>query len=196
MSRRKAAVKREVLKDPLFESELLTKFMNIVMRGGKKSTAEKIVYGALDKLVERNRSKSKPDVEGADEGGEGSGSKTLTPGKKNVEAGIKDSEIARKIAIEIFEKALNSVRPTVEVRSRRVGGATYQIPVEVRTDRGMALAMRWLVTSAGARGEKSMKLRLAGEISDATEGKGGAIKKREEMHRMAKANQAFAHYRW
>lgn len=198
MSRRKAAAKREILKDPLFGSELLTKFMNVVMRRGKKSVAEKIVYGALDKLVERNldKSKSEGQSEGGDEGSGGIKDSTSKKKTKAVATGIRDSENARKVALEIFEKALNTVRPTVEVRSRRVGGATYQIPVEVRTDRGLALAMRWIVESAGARGEKSMKLRLAGEISDAMDGKGGAIKKREEMHRMAKANQAFAHYRW
>ncbi|MEI8054617.1 MAG: 30S ribosomal protein S7 [bacterium] len=169
MARRKSAAKREVLPDPLFGGMLLTKFMNVVMRRGKKSIAEKIVYGSLQKIVERKA------------GGEGS---------------IYANESSRKVAIEIFEKSLDALKPTVEVRSRRVGGATYQIPVEVRPDRKIALAMRWLVEAAHVRSEKGMVLRLANEILDTLEGKGGAIKKREDVHKMAKANQAFAHYRW
>lgn len=169
MARRKAAAKREVLPDPLFGGELLTKFMNVVMRCGKKSVAEKIVYGSLQKIVER---------------------------KANGEGDIRTSEGARKAALDFFEKSLDALKPTVEVRSRRVGGATYQIPVEVRPDRKVALAMRWLVEAAGLRSEKGMVLRLANEILDALEGKGGAVKKREDVHKMAKANQAFAHYRW
>ena len=169
MARRKAAAKREVLPDPLFGGTLLTKFMNVVMRCGKKSIAEKIVYGSLQKIVER---------------------------KSSGEGDIRVSENARKIAIEMFEKSLDALKPTVEVRSRRVGGATYQIPVEVRPDRKNALAMRWLVEAANLRSEKGMIARLASEILDALEGKGGAVKKREDVHRMAKANQAFAHYRW
>ena len=157
MSRRNVAAKREILPDPKFGNRTLSKFMNIVMQSGKKSVAEKIVYGALDQVAEKNKS------------GE---------------------------PLDVFEKALENIRPMVEVKSRRVGGATYQVPIEVRGERGMALAMRWLVDSARKRGEKTMGLRLAGEILDANESKGTAVKKREDTHRMAEANKAFAHYRW
>ena len=156
MARRRVAAKREILPDPKFGNRTLSKFMNIVMQDGKKSVAEKIVYGALDRVAEKS-----------------SGD-----------------------AMEAFEKALGNIRPMVEVKSRRVGGATYQVPIEVRGDRGMALAMRWLADSARKRSEKSMGMRLAGEILDAVESKGSAVKKREETHRMAEANKAFAHYRW
>lgn len=176
MARRKPAAKRKLLKDPLFDSEILTKFMNVVMHSGKKSVAEKIVYGSLAKAVERAKGKK-------------------SEGSKTAET-IFDSAALRKQALELFEKALEAVMPTVEVKSRRVGGATYQIPVEVRSDRRIALAMRWLVDAAGLRNEKSMAARLAAEFADAIDGKGGAIKKREDVHKMAKANQAFAHYRW
>lgn len=175
MARRKAAAKRTVLPDPMFGSEVLTKFINIVMRRGKRSVAEKIVYGALEKIAASNKGKAK---------------------SEKAHESIKTSAATRKTALELFEKGLEAVQPTVEVKSRRVGGATYQIPVEVRPDRRIALAMRWLVTAAMARAEKSMAFRLAAEILDAIEGKGGAIKKREDVHKMAKANQAFAHYRW
>jgi small subunit ribosomal protein S7 len=156
MPRRRVAAKREILPDPKFHSQVLAKFINHVMESGKKSVAERIVYGALDKVAER--SKQNP--------------------------------------VELFEKALDALRPAVEVKSRRVGGATYQVPVEVRPSRRTALAMRWLVDSARNRGEKSMPLRLAGEIMDAVEGKGAAVKKREDVHRMAEANKAFSHYRF
>ena len=156
MARRRVAAKREILPDPKYGNRTLSKFMNIVMLDGKKSVAEKIVYGALDRVAEKSSSD----------------------------------------ALEMFEKALGNIRPMVEVKSRRVGGATYQVPIEVRGDRGMALAMRWLVDSARKRSEKSMGMRLAGEILDAVESKGSAVKKREETHRMAEANKAFAHYRW
>jgi small subunit ribosomal protein S7 len=156
MARRRVAAKREILPDPKFGNVTLSKFMNIVMQSGKKSVAEKIVYGALDRIAEKG--KSEP--------------------------------------VEVFEKALGNVKPMVEVKSRRVGGATYQVPVEVRGERGMALAMRWLVDAARRRGEKSMGMRLAGELLDAAENKGSAVKKREDTHRMAEANKAFAHYRW
>lgn len=169
MARRKAAAKREILPDPLFGSQLLAKFINVLMCNGKKSVAEKIVYGALAEVA---KSKAKND------------------GDINV------SESVRKIVLEMFEKVLDTLKPTVEVRSCRVGGATYQIPVEVKPSRGLALAMRWLVEAANSRGERGMVLRLAGEVSDVIDGKGGAIKKREDVHKMAKANQAFAHYRW
>ena len=156
MPRRRVAAKREIIPDPKFGNERLAKFMNHVMVSGKKSVAEKIVYGALEKVEER--SKEQP--------------------------------------LEMFEKALESIQPLVEVKSRRVGGATYQVPVEVRPARRLALAMRWLVDAARSRGEKSMDLRLAGEILDAAEGKGAAVKKREDVHRMAEANKAFSHYRF
>jgi len=156
MPRRRVAAKREIIPDPKFGNERLAKFMNHVMVSGKKSVAEKIVYGALNKVEER--SKEQP--------------------------------------LEMFEKALESIQPLVEVKSRRVGGATYQVPVEVRPARRLALAMRWLVDAARSRGEKSMDLRLAGEILDAAEGKGAAVKKREDVHRMAEANKAFSHYRF
>ncbi|HCE41007.1 MAG TPA: 30S ribosomal protein S7, partial [Alcanivorax sp.] len=153
MPRRRVVAKREILPDPKFGSQLLAKFMNHVMVDGKKSVAERIVYGALDTVAER----------------------------KNGEP------------LELFEKALDNIRPMVEVKSRRVGGATYQVPVEVRPSRRTALAMRWLVDSARKRGEKSMAQRLAGEVMDAAEGKGAAMKKREDVHRMAEANKAFSH---
>ena len=156
MPRRRVAAKREIIPDPKFGNERLAKFMNHVMVSGKKSVAERIVYGALSKVEER--SKEQP--------------------------------------LDMFEKALESIQPLVEVKSRRVGGATYQVPVEVRPARRMALAMRWLVDAARSRGEKSMDLRLAGEILDAAEGKGAAVKKREDVHRMAEANKAFSHYRF
>lgn len=174
MPRRREVPKREVLPDPKHHSELLAKFINVLMVSGKKSTAEKIIYGALTVLEDRIKKIKKTDDEG-DASGSVSGS-----------AGV----------LRYFEQALDNVRPTVEVRSRRVGGATYQVPVEVRTDRSVALGMRWIVQAARSRGEKGMMLRLAGELVDAFESKGSAVKKREETHKMAKANQAFAHFRW
>ncbi len=157
MPRRRVIAKREVLPDPKFGSKVLAKFINHVMISGKKSVAERIVYGALSTVQERT--------------------------------GVADP-------IETFEKALETIQPMVEVKSRRVGGATYQVPVEVRYSRQAALAMRWLVEAARKRGEKSMALRLAGEIVDAAGGKGAAVKKREDVHRMAEANKAFSHYRF
>ena len=156
MPRRRVPPKRDILPDPKYGNKTLAKFMNHVMVSGKKSVAEKIVYGALDKIRER---------------------------------GVTDP-------IEVFDAALEAIAPSVEVKSRRVGGATYQVPVEVRPSRRVALAMRWLVDSARNRGEKSMPLRLAGEIMDAAEGRGAAVRKREDTHRMAEANRAFAHYRF
>ncbi len=156
MPRRRVVAKRDVLPDPKFGNVTLAKFMNHVMVSGKKSVAERIVYGALDKIQSR-----------------GAGD-----------------------PLEIFVKALEAAQPMVEVKSRRVGGATYQVPVEVRPSRRAALAMRWLVEAARKRGEKSMALRLAGELSDAAEGRGSAVKKREDVHRMAEANKAFSHYRF
>jgi small subunit ribosomal protein S7 len=156
MPRRKVAAKRETLPDPKFGSQLLAKFINIVMVDGKKSVAENILYRALDQVKQKR-------------GGE---------------------------PLELLDKALDNVRPIVEVRSRRVGGATYQVPVEVRAVRQDTLAMRWLIDAARKRSEKTMAARLAGEFLDAMEQKGSAVKKKDDTHRMAEANKAFAHYRW
>lgn len=172
MPRRREVPKREILPDPKHHSELLAKFINVLMISGKKSVAETIVYDALD-LVNARLKKAKKDEDEA--GGSSSGTKGV---------------------LFYFEQALDNVRPTVEVRSRRVGGATYQVPVEVRGDRSVALGMRWIVQAARSRGEKGMMQRLAGELVDAFENKGSAVKKREDTHKMAKANQAFAHFRW
>lgn len=173
MPRRREVPKREILPDPKYQSEILARFINVLMVSGKKSIAETIVYGALQVLLDK-LSKIKKTDDAGDQGGKDSGAAVL----------------------KYFEQALDNVRPTVEVRSRRVGGATYQVPVEVRSDRSVALGMRWIVQAARGRGEKGMMLRLAGELFDAFDNKGSAVKKREEMHRMAKANQAFAHFRW
>ena len=156
MSRRHRAEEREVLPDPKFGDLVLSKFMNQIMIDGKKSTAERIVYGALDIVEER----------------------------------------LKRDPIELFHDALDNVSPSVEVRSRRVGGATYQVPVEVRVERRQALAIRWMVAAARARNENTMRERLAGELLDAANGRGNAVKKREDTHRMAEANRAFSHYRW
>ncbi|MFC3908592.1 30S ribosomal protein S7 [Legionella dresdenensis] len=174
MPRRREVPKREILPDPKHHSELLAKFINVLMVSGKKSIAEKIIYGALDLLNDRVKKAKKNDEDGDEGSATGSASGVL----------------------RYFEQALDNVRPTVEVRSRRVGGATYQVPVEVRFDRSIALGMRWIVQAARSRGEKGMMLRLAGELMDAYENKGSAAKKREDTHKMAKANQAFAHFRW
>ena len=157
MPRRRVIAAREILPDPKFGSKTLAKFINHVMVDGKKSVAESIVYGALDRVVEKNS--------GVD-------------------------------PVQFFEDTLERVRPMVEVKARRVGGATYQVPMEVRPSRRTALAMRWLVDAAAKRSEKSMALRLAGELLDAADGKGNAQKKRDEVHRMAEANKAFSHYRF
>lgn len=156
MPRRRVITKREILPDPKYQSQTVAKFINHVMVSGKKAVAERIVYGALTRIEERDRADP----------------------------------------VDVFEKALEAVAPSVEVKSRRVGGATYQVPVEVRPSRRQALAMRWLVDSARSRGEKSMAMRLAGELADAAEGRGAAVKKREDTHRMAEANRAFSHYRY
>lgn len=188
MPRRKAAIKRSTLPDPLYGSERLARFINVVMREGKRSIAERIVYTALDEVSKRLK-KSKHGAQGKKtEGEDGSEGTSTSTGKSQV--------VSSKDALEIFDKALNNIRPTVEVKSRRVGGATYQVPVEVDTDRGIALAMRWIVKASKERGEKTMILRLAAEMFDAYEGRGASVKARDDMHRMAKANQAFAHYRW
>ena len=156
MPRRREVPKREILPDPKFGNVEVAKFVNVLMTRGKKSVAERIIYGALDQIQKKSG----------------------------------------KDPIEIFTTAVNAVKPMVEVKSRRVGGANYQVPVEVRPVRRMALSMRWIREAARKRGEKSMGARLAGELLDAAEGRGSAIKKREEMHRMAEANKAFAHYRF
>ena len=166
MPRRRVAAKRVINADPVYGSQVLAKFVNHLMIEGKKAVAEAIVYGALDVIKQKT--------------------KVNNP-------------------VDVFERALDNIRPVVEVKSRRVGGATYQVPVEVNNNRAVTLAMRWLVEFSRKRGEKGMVLKLAGEILDASDdesstggskGKGGAIKKREDTHRMAEANRAFAHYRW
>jgi len=156
MPRRRVVEKRKILADPKFQDRLVAKFINDLMRQGKKSTAEQILYGAFEQ----------------------------------VETKLKDDPL------KVFKKALDNVKPVVEVKSRRVGGATYQVPVEVRQDRRVALAMRWLIEYSHARGEKTMTEKLAGEIMDAASNRGNAVKKREDTHKMAEANKAFAHYRW
>lgn len=156
MPRRREIAKRVILPDPKFHDQLVAKFINGLMLDGKKSTAEKIVYGAFDLIQQRT-------------GGE---------------------------PVEVFKKAIENVRPSVEVKSRRVGGSTYQVPVEVRNERRNALAIRWIVSFARGRGEKTMQERLAGEFLDAADNRGSSVKKREDTHRMAEANKAFAHYRW
>lgn len=156
MSRRRRPEKREILPDPQYGDEVLSKFMNNLMLDGKKAVAEKIVYGAMATV--ESRAKTNP--------------------------------------IEVFHSALDNIKPSVEVRSRRVGGATYQVPVEVRPERAQALAIRWLITAARGRAETTMSARLSGELMDAANNRGSAVKKREDTHRMADANRAFSHYRW
>lgn len=193
MSRRKAAPKRKILPDPLFKSELLAKFMNSVMKDGKKSISEKIVYGALDHVFVKLVSTS-AELDLSEDGDSGEGGSTTSFSK--ISGDIRSSEDARKAVLRAFKKALSNVTPQVEVKSRRVGGSTYQVPVEIRSVRRRTLAMRWLVEFSSKRGEKTMAIKLGNEILDALEGRGGAVKKREDVHRMAKANQAFAHFRW
>ena len=156
MPRRREVEKRKILPDPKFQDRIVAKFVNNLMRQGKKSTGERIIYGAFDQVEQK----------------------------------LKDDPL------KIFKKALDNVKPVVEVKSRRVGGATYQVPVEVRQDRRTALAMRWLIDYSKARGEKTMQEKLAAEIIDAANNRGNAVKKREDTHKMAEANKAFAHYRW
>jgi small subunit ribosomal protein S7 len=158
MSRRHKAEKREVLPDPKFGDAVLSRFMNVLMYDGKKSTAERIVYAAMDTIKRRMGANGDP--------------------------------------LRAFHEAMDNVKPAVEVRSRRVGGATYQVPVEVRPERRQALAIRWLIESARKRGENTMEERLSGELMDAANNRGTAVKKREDTHRMAEANKAFSHYRW
>ena len=156
MPRRREVSKREINPDPKYGSKMVTRFINNLLRQGKKSTAERIFYGAFDIIADRT----------------------------------KDDPI------KVFEKALEQVKPMVEVKSRRVGGSTYQVPVEIRPDRRNALSIRWLINYAQSRGEKGMQAKLAGELMDAAGGRGASVKKREDTHRMAEANKAFAHYRW
>jgi small subunit ribosomal protein S7 len=175
MSRRHAAEKRQVLPDPQFGDMVLTKFMNNIMVDGKKSVAEKIVYGALEIMKEKAANDDSL-VEEADENG------AVSSGSHK--------------GLMVFHKALKKVAPQLEVRSRRVGGATYQVPVEVRSERAQALAIRWLIGAARKRSENTMIERLAGELLDAANDRGSAVKKRDDTHKMAEANKAFAHYRW
>ena len=156
MSRRHQAEKREVLPDPKFGDRVLSKFMNNLMYDGKKSVAERIVYGAMGRIEDK----------------------------------------MKREPVEVFHEALDNIKPSVEVRSRRVGGATYQVPVEVRPERREALAIRWLITASRGRNENTMEERLAGEVLDAANNRGTAVKKREDTHKMAEANKAFSHYRW
>ena len=156
MPRRREVTKREILPDPKYKNTLVAKFVNNIMRRGKKSVAERILYGALDIIQER----------------------------------------AKEDPLKLFEKSVNNVKPIIEVKSRRVGGATYQVPTEVRPERRTALAIRWLISYAKERSEKSMEEKLAAELIDAANNRGGAVKKREDVHKMAEANKAFAHYRW
>jgi small subunit ribosomal protein S7 len=156
MSRRHRAEKREINPDPKYGDVVVTKFMNSLMNEGKKSVAERIVYGALGRIEQK----------------------------------------AKRDGIEMFHEALNNVKPAIEVRSRRVGGATYQVPVEVRNDRRQALAIRWIINAARGRNENTMEERLSGELLDAANNRGTAVKKREDTHKMAEANRAFSHYRW
>ena len=175
MSRRHSAEKRQILPDPVFGDLILSKFINNVMQDGKKSAAESIVYGALEILDEKAKAVQIDDVEGeGDAGKQGAGSRGLM----------------------VFHKALKKIKPQLEVRSRRVGGATYQVPMEVRPERAQALAVRWVIDAARKRGENTMRERLAGELLDAANDRGSAVKKRDDTHKMAEANRAFAHYRW
>ncbi len=173
MSRRHRAEKREILPDPKFGDLVLSKFINNLMVDGKKSVAEGIVYQAIE-ILEKKAANENIEDDGEEDGTTGGKSKGLF----------------------VFHKALKKVKPKIEVRSRRVGGATYQVPVEVRNDRGVALAMRWLIDAARKRGENTMVDRLAGELLDAAQDRGNAVKKRDDTHKMADANKAFAHYRW
>jgi len=156
MPRRRVAGKREVLPDPIYNSIVVTKFINGLMWGGKKTTAEEIFYGAMERIAEKTGEEP----------------------------------------LKVFKKALDSIAPTLEVKSRRIGGATYQVPIEVTRDRRNTLSIRWIVTNARKRGEKTMRDRLVGELLDAANNRGGSVKKREDVHRMAEANKAFAHYRF
>ena len=156
MPRKRVVVKREIIRDPKYKSQLITRFVNCLMKKGKRSLAQTVLYGSFDIIVEKTK----------------------------------------KDPLTIFQKAVSNVKPVVEVKSRRVGGSTYQVPNEVRSSRSQALSIRWIISFASARGEKSMAAKLAGELIDAANGRGAAMKKKEDTHRMAEANKAFAHYRW
>jgi len=156
MPRRREVPKREIIPDPLYSSQLVAKFINVLMKNGKKSTAQRILYDALGTIQERTEDDP----------------------------------------MKVFKRAIENVKPAVEVKSRRVGGSTYQVPIEVRAGRKLALSMRWLIIAAKSRGEKTMKLRLANELMEAAQTRGAAVKKKEDTHRMAEANKAFSHYRW
>lgn len=195
MPRRKAAIKREVLPDPLYKSEQVAKFINVVMREGKKSIAERIVYSALHSLTDRLKKEHKEEGGSEGEGGKGGAKGAKRPATAGTTRAAGQTHSHDEV-LSSLNKALVAVAPTVEVKSRRVGGATYQVPIEVAADRGVALAMRWVVDAAKGRSEKTMALRLAAELYDAYLGRGASIKTRDDVHRMAKANQAFAHYRW
>jgi len=156
MPRRREVPKREILPDAIYSSQLVTKFVNVLMRDGKKSTAQRIFYDAMDSVAERTSDDP----------------------------------------MKVFKRAVENVKPGVEVKSRRVGGSTYQVPIEVRPSRRLALSIRWLIQAAAGRGEKQMRQRLANELMEASDNRGGAVKKKEDTHRMADANKAFSHYRW
>ncbi len=156
MPRRREVPKREILPDPIYTSQLVAKFINVLMKDGKKSTAQRIIYDALQTIQERTEDDP----------------------------------------MKVFKRAIENVKPAVEVKSRRVGGSTYQVPIEVRPGRKLALSMRWLIIAAKGRGEKTMNLRLANELMEASQSRGSAVKKKEDTHRMAEANKAFSHYRW
>jgi len=156
MPRRREIPKREILPDAIYNSQLVTKFVNVLMREGKKATAQRIFYDALETIAERTSDDP----------------------------------------MKVFKRAVENVKPGVEVKSRRVGGSTYQVPVEVRPSRRLALSIRWLIQAAAGRGEKQMRQKLANELMDASDNRGGAVKKKEDTHRMAEANKAFSHYRW
>ncbi len=180
MSRRRRADKREILPDPRFGDLVLSKFINCVMEQGKKAVAESIVYGAIESLEKKSANENKKDKDAA------------APAASDLD----DAIAVKSRGLRLFHDALKNVRPRIEVRSRRVGGATYQVPVEVRSERALALAIRWIIDAARRRGEKTMKDRLAAELFEAANERGAAMKKREDTHKMADANKAFAHYRW
>ena len=182
MSRRRRADKREILPDPRFGDLVLSKFINCVMEQGKKAVAESIVYGAIESLEKKSANENKKDKE--------------RDSADPVESDLDDAIAVKSRGLRLFHDALKNVRPRIEVRSRRVGGATYQVPVEVRNERALALAIRWIIDSARRRGEKTMKDRLAAELFEAANERGAAMKKREDTHKMAESNKAFAHYRW
>ena len=175
MSRRRKPEKRTILPDPRFGDLILSKFMNCIMEDGKKSVAENIVYGALEIIETKGKNIADDEGDAAQGSAQGGGSSK---------------------GLRVFHRVLKKIRPQLEVRSRRVGGATYQVPTEVRPERAQALAMRWIIDAARARGEHTMMERVAGEIMDAANDRGTAVKKRDDTHKMAEANKAFAHFRW